>query len=319
MDLVENQEDKVLIDLSNTGRVRPWSEKASKARVLAEIYDSIDFAKAERLRNCASYLNFQVSSGGFKKLVGTNFCRVRLCPMCVWRRTLKVFAQTSAIMEEISKTREFQYIFLNLTMENCSPDFESLNEAIDSMMCAWHKLVGYKAFKSVVKGFYRGFEITHNLNKKSKFYNTFHPHFHCVLAVEKNYFQSENYISQSDWTGLWIKALGIDYKPIVFVKKVQGNTALAVAEIAKYTVKDADYIIYGDFNLTLDTVALLDRVLDKRRFVAFGGVFKDVHKRLNLDDPEDGDLVMSRYSPDLPDYRLVTYVWHSGYRQYVKS
>lgn len=316
MNFTKNQEAEILVDLSNTGKIKPWSEKASKTRVLADIYEIVNPSKAVRLRNCASFLDYHVCENGKKRLVNANFCRVRLCPMCVWRRTLKIFSQTSAIMDVINNEFGYEYIFLTLTMKNCEPD--DLSEAIDMMMNSWNKFSKYKAFKQAIKGFYRGFEVTHNLDPNSKDYDTFHPHFHCVLAVNKSYFKSRDYLSQEKWTNLWAKALGVTYHPVVHVKKIKGNTALAVAEVAKYAVKDGDYIIPDDEQMTLKTVELLDRVLAKRRFVSFGGIFKDVHKRLNLDDPEDGDLIMSRYTPDLPDYKLITYVWHSGYRQYVK-
>lgn len=316
MNFTKNQEAEILVDLSNTGKIKPWSEKASKTRVLADIYEIVNPSKAVRLRNCASFLDYHVCENGKKRLVNANFCRVRLCPMCVWRRTLKIFSQTSAIMDVINNEFGYEYIFLTLTMKNCEPD--DLSEAIDMMMNSWNKFSKYKDFKQAIKGFYRGFEVTHNLDPNSKDYDTFHPHFHCVLAVNKSYFKSRDYLSQGKWTNLWAKALGVTYHPVVHVKKIKGNTALAVAEVAKYAVKDGDYIIPDDEQMTLKTVELLDRVLAKRRFVSFGGIFKDVHKRLNLDDPEDGDLIMSRYTPDLPDYKLITYVWHSGYRQYVK-
>ena len=316
MNFTKNQEAEILVDLSNTGKIKPWSEKASKTRVLADIYEIVNPSKAVRLRNCASFLDYHVCENGKKRLVNANFCRVRLCPMCVWRRTLKIFSQTSAIMDVINNEFGYEYIFLTLTMKNCEPD--DLSEAIDMMMNSWNKFSKYKDFKQAIKGFYRGFEVTHNLDPNSKDYDTFHPHFHCVLAVNKSYFKSRDYLSQEKWTNLWAKALGVTYHPVVHVKKIKGNTALAVAEVAKYAVKDGDYIIPDDEQMTLKTVELLDRVLAKRRFVSFGGIFKDVHKRLNLDDPEDGDLIMSRYTPDLPDYKLITYVWHSGYRQYVK-
>lgn len=317
MDLAKNQEAEILIDLSEAGKIKPWAEKASKTRVLADIYDEINPGKAERLRNCASFLDYHVCDNGKKRLVNANFCRVRLCPMCVWRRTLKIFSQTSAIMNVINNEFEYEYIFLTLTMKNC--ESEDLSEAIDMMMNAWNKFSKYKAFRQVIKGFYRGFEITHNLDSNSKDYDTFHPHFHCVLAVKKSYFTSRDYLSQEKWTNLWAKALGIAYDPIVYVKKIKGNTAFAVAEVAKYAVKDGDYIIPSDNQMTLKTVKLLDLVLVNRRFVSFGGIFKDIHKRLNLDNPEDGDLVLYDNQPNLPDYKLITYIWHSGYRQYIKS
>lgn len=306
-----------LFDISLTGKVRPWPDKARKSRFLAEIYKEIDLKKAIRLNQCASTLTFRVAHDEKKKLERADFCRVRLCPMCVWRRTLKVFGQTSAIMQELKKQDKYEYIFISLTAENCTG--KDLSATIDLMMNAWHKFVGYAQFRRIVKGFYRGFEVTHNLDQQSDSFDTFHPHFHCIFAVDKKYFSSRDYLSHREWLELWQKALKVEYEPWIFIKRVRGNTAKAVAEIAKYAVKDGDYIIPNDIDMTIKTVKILDEALDKRRFVSFGGVFKETHQKLNLDNPEDGDLVLRHKLRDMPDYRLVTYIWHSGYRQYVKS
>lgn len=53
--------------------------------------------------------------------------------------------------------------------------------------------------------------------------------------------------------------------------------------------------------------------------MAYGGLFKALHKQLNLDDEVDGDLVNVREK--VPASKLVredVYFWHVGYRQYVK-
>jgi plasmid rolling circle replication initiator protein Rep len=161
-------------------------------------------------------------------------------------------------------------------------------------------------------------EITHNTNPQSVSYDTYHPHFHCILAVNKTYFKNEEYIQKSDWTSFWRKAMRLDYDPVVDVRRVKGNTAKAVAEVSKYAVKDSDYIIPDDWQLTVDTVKLLDSVLSNRRLVAYGGKFKDWHRKLNLDDEVDGDLVHidGDVSVDPEVKELITYVWHTGYNQY---
>lgn len=65
----------------------------------------------------------------------------------------------------------------------------------------------------------------------------------------------------------------------------------AVCETTKYTVKNEDYILPNNWQLTLESVATLDKALANRRLVAFGGVMKEWHKKLNLDDEIDGKLI----------------------------
>lgn len=315
--MITKKVQEVLQDISPTGRVRPWREKKMKNQLLSYAYQDIDPAKAERLQDCASWLEYQLQENGLKKLVNANFCRVRLCPTCIWRRGLKIYSQTMRIMQAMEQEREYGYIFITLTVRNCSGD--ELSATLDSMMAAWNRFIKYKRIDDVVHGWYRGMEVTHNLDRKSDFFDTYHPHFHCVFAVNKNYFNNKEYIKHADWQALWKKAMQIDYDPQVDVRRVKGNTAAAVSEVAKYAVKDADYIISDDWDLTVDTVRLLDAALHKRRFVAYGKKFKELHKALHLDDTEDGDLIHLDGEEETEESgERVFYSWNVGYNQYIK-
>ena len=89
--------------------------------------------------------------------------------------------------------------------------------------------------------------------------------------------------------------------------------ASAVAEIAKYAVKDSDYIYPGQEDLTDRIVTTLTGALYHRRLVAYGGVFQDAFEKLKLDDPEDGDLVHinEKLNPALA-WLIVKYGWSCG-------
>lgn len=322
----ENVLEDILHDVSVTGKKRPWREKKVANELLASVYESLGIqtdreefsAKAARLRECATWMEFSVEEDGKKRLNKTFFCRVRLCPMCMWRRSLKVYDHTRRIMEGMKSEKEYGYISLVLTVKNCRK--EELSAEIDRLMEAWNRFTKYKIFEDVVKGWYRGMEVTHNVNINSDSYDTFHPHFHCLLAVNKNYFSGRKYITHERWRELWKKARRLDYLPQVDVERVKGDTAKAVAEMAKYAAKEEEYIIPDDWDLTAETVKILDYALANRRFVAYGGKFKIWHKKLNLDDETDGDLIHiedDKLSED--KLKLIYYTWHTGYNQYIKE
>lgn len=309
MVLTECQE--VLHDKRKSGKERPWALYKLSNGYIAMAYDEVDTSKAERLRNCASWLEFTKTEGGLK-LHNANFCRVRLCPICQWRRSLKTFGQVYKIVSVAQ--HDYAFIFLTLTVKNC--EGKALKDTLDELARSWNRFIGYKDIKNVVKGFYRGTEVTHNLTD-----DTYHPHFHCLLAVNKSYFTSRDYLSQPKWRALWRKAARLNYDPQVDVRRVKADKVDGVcAEVAKYAVKVSDVICFDDWDLTVDTVATLDKALDKRRFISFGGVFKEIHKQLNLDDVEQGDLVHENDS-ELPDVSkdTVLYAWNTGYNQYVRS
>lgn len=302
---------EVLDDRSSTGRRRPWSELKVSNELLSSAYDDVDKSKAERLRHCCEFVQFSFDPGtGRKTLSAANFCRVRLCPICSWRRSLKAQAQMMQIAQFIENDPNLKvsYILLTLTVENVGAS--ELSSTIDLMMKGWDRLSRRKRYKDAVLGHYRALEITHNVIT-----DEFHPHFHVLLCVDKNYYK-RGYLTQVEWCEFWKKALRVDYTPICDVRRVKGTDAAAIAEIAKYPAKPQDYILPNDWDMTVETVRVLDKALAHRRLLSYGGLIADVHRKLHLDDMEDGDMVhLDAKLEDDSCYKF-TYFWYSGYRQY---
>ena len=66
---------------------------------------------------CATVLQFKKDTEQKRKLHQAYFCQLRLCPVCNWRRSLKIFSQVSKIIQAIEQDREHAYIFLTLTQK----------------------------------------------------------------------------------------------------------------------------------------------------------------------------------------------------------
>ena len=122
---------------------------------------------------------------------------------------------------------------------------------------------------------------------------------HVLLCVENKYFRgTENYISQNEWTNFWQKALKINYTPVVHVQAIKSNKKgdsdieSAIKETGKYSVKSADYLT-DDEERNLEVVSDLEYGLYRKRMISYGGLLKEKHKELNLDDAEDGDLIQT--------------------------
>src|SRR5699024_6467206 len=58
----------------------------------------------------------------------------------------------------------------------------------------------------------------------------------------------------------------------------------------KYPVKDTDFMT-DDEERNLQRLADLEEGLYRKRLISYGGLLKEIHKELNLDDAEDGDLI----------------------------
>ena len=326
-DCQENVLDRCNTDYTEFTEIeKKFTPKRQCSELLALSYERIGFqSKANRVSDCGTFLEFahEISSDGFisekGKLHNANFCKDRLCPLCSWRRSYKIFSQASQIMELIGS--EYDFLFLTLTVP--SVPSEMLSETISRMIKSWDKLCKRKSFKTSVNGFFRALEITRNNNSNSKSYGLYHPHFHCVLAVSRSYFK-DKYISRDEWLSLWqscYKDMSITQVDIRRARDkfsdqdetVSNHLSSAVAEIAKYAVKSSDYIFADDESLTDDIVRTLAEALRGRRLTAYGGCFKEAFEKLKLDDAEEGDLVHinDKLNSSLV-WLIVRYGWSAG-------
>ncbi len=329
----------ILEDKTATGKKRDWKGKKRRTNLMAEHYEALQTKigapyygkKAEKLSGCAECLSFKRDPETDKlKLYQAHFCKVRLCPMCAWRRSLKIAYHNKLIVEEANRQYGCGWIFLTLTVRNVAG--EELKPKISDMMKGFNRLMKYKRVDTAVLGYFRALEITKNHEE-----DTYHPHFHVLLPVKKSYFTGKNYIKQADWTSFWKKAMKLDYTPIVDIRRVKGKAKVdaeqiesdvreammeqkAVLEISKYPVKDTDVVRGGKVTEdNLNTVFYLDDALSARRLIGYGGILKEIHKELNLGDAEDGDLVKIEEEDDEvanEAFEVMAY-WHPGIKNYI--
>jgi len=268
---------------------KPWDTHKGQADKVARLYemasrtggvDSSWFARlGERMRECSHWLEFGLNhnqDGEVRlRLRTARFCRVRYDPLCQWRRELMWVARLMKFLNRPEiKAEKGRWIMLTLTVPNVP--IGELRSTLDEMNIAWKRLIQRKAWPA--KGFIRSTEITRRANDYA------HPHFHAVMLVPPSYF-SHGYISQKAWTALWREALRADYDPIVHVKVFKSKivtdpetgetTELAPIEGIKYPVKP-DELIGGKRQKDAEWLAELTRQTHKRRFIATGGILKDV-------------------------------------------
>ena len=229
---------------------------------------------------------------------------------------------------------DYVFLFLTLTVPNCSAD--ELIQTIDKLQEGWYRFINYKRIKTAVKGYFKALEVTRNTNRYSRSFNTYHPHFHVILAVNKRYLKSKEYIQHSEWLEMWRKAMRnsditqVDIRRCKSKQDIQeGEQAVkalgsAVAEIAKYSVKSADYLGRFDKDGFLvspfpddeidEAVITLGSALHGRRLTALGGIFDEVAKKLQLDDCENGDLLHINGEEVRSDvaYMIRRYGWSCG-------
>ena len=119
------EEVEFLEDKSSSGKMRDWSGKKKRNLSLSEIYRMIKESyrkihsekfnrflnREERCRMCATILKYKRDKNGKRTLYEAYFCQLRLCPVCNWRRSLKIFSQVSKIIQAIEQDKEHAYLF----------------------------------------------------------------------------------------------------------------------------------------------------------------------------------------------------------------
>lgn len=313
---MQKNKDEVLSDKRKNGKERPWKPKKVRSLMLADSFQRLGEEKRSmRVRFCSLQLAFAVNTEtGEKRLHSADFCRERLCPMCAWRKSLKCFQEVSRVIDATQQEQpNLVPIFLTLTLRNCTG--EELGETLDTVFQGWKRVINNDRMKRIFKGWFRALEVTYN-----KEADTFHPHIHAILMVEKGYFKGKDYMTTAEWVKAWRKACRLSYDPVCDIRKVKGGSKV-IKEVSKYTVKESDFIS-DDKALTDKLVTVLSRALRNRRLYAFGGLLKEIAKRLGADCPDEGDLVHIDEDGELRndvEQMIVVYRWNMGLANYIKD
>jgi plasmid rolling circle replication initiator protein Rep len=298
---------------------KKWDDKKMRSSGIAEIFMSKPetHSRGQKMADCAKFLQFEVrdnpAEGQSKlKLAKAIFCHDRFCPVCNWRRGLRLqakFANAAPLVEEKHNTTN--WLFLTLTVRNCQVD--DLRDTLSHMSKSWARLTKRADFKDAVVGWVRTVEFTRGED------GTAHPHFHVLLLVKRSYY-SNNYISQAKWSSIWQESLQVDYTPIVNVKKVKAKkgeppeTGLrnAVAETLKYSVKDSDFLEHPEF---LHAVA---PQLRHMRFVASGGAFEKVFAEVETEkEIVDGDTLPDE-NAEIVAPKFIWMSWRERFKCYAQ-
>ena len=292
-----------LVDYSATGKKRKWDLHKQNNLKLVELYKQaikinpsvISPKRLQDLADCASQLEYLQDGEGNKKLYKTYFCRVRLCPMCQWRRSLKLFSQVSKITDYINQQNDNQvrYLFITLTQKNCNgselvQEINKINKSFSLLVDKTKRVQPASKFKKMLLGYIKSTEVTYNPKTK-----TYHPHLHCIFAVQGEYFNKANYINKNSWRAIWADLLKVDYLPQIDVQAIKpARQQKAVAELAKYPAKVSSILNLPQAQ-AVQVVMDLTTLCYKRRFVAFGGIFKKTKALLKMQDveAENADLV----------------------------
>lgn len=323
--LAEKQEEK----LRKCKTMNKFKEKKVKnPKFNNYIKPFVSEKMSKRIKDCGGFLMLLADLElEHKKLHKGNFCKNRFCPMCSWRMSLKDCLEISVLMEHLRLEENKEFIFLTLTTPNITG--EELEQAIKEYNLAFKRLMELKEVKNIVKGYIRKLEVTYQgekyitkklWRKKKEYYenkglkigdlepnyDTYNPHFHVVVAVNKSYFTNrtfKTYINREKWLELWRKSMRNERITQVDIRKAKMSNYKEVYELSKYSAKDTDYLInrkvFSEFY----------KSLKGKQVLVFGGLFKEAHKMYL-----SKELEMYKKKDEIEYVYMLYYDWHK--RQY---
>jgi len=297
--------------------------------ILGDDYTFTDFGsdttdkRYRALVECGTQLHFQknMEQGSYVyHLVGANFCRQRLCPMCQFRNAERMYAKMIKVIKHLESG--YRFIHLVLTIPN-SRDGSELIDGIKVLYKAYNMLMHRKKVIKAFKGSLRCLEISYNYDN-----DTFHPHLHCLIAVKPSYFNdSRVYMSRDEIAELWTSCVNKSVKSFKFTEYIKTDTVYqtfvrackpgdyeGVAEVCKYCLKPLDLHDKGKDEQHKRVLLTLWHTLKGQRFVQKYGVIKDTFKLLFGDDDEDDEEL-----EELDNSNKLFLLWNSEIQKYCEG
>lgn len=332
--MTKNQEVKIAkqeLKSTELGKyiLEKYTPKKDLLRKLAEYAKGIFTVKTlERVKSCGDFMQhlttFDMSA---KRVHRSNNCGNRFCPICTWNKAKKDAIMISVSMQAVREEKEQEFILMTLTAPNV--EGAALKNEIDKFNVAFKNLMKRQAVKKVINGYVRKLEVTYNSDrfvteemynnpKRQEYfvkrglqvgdnnpnYDTYHPHFHVIMAVNKSYFTSRDYLKQEKWLEMWQDCMNDTNIVSLDVRKVRSSEKSengAVLEVAKYSAKG------NELYHSQSVFEIFYKALKGRQLITFNGLFKEYVKKF-----KDGDLDKYKKQDENEYTHLLTSVWKTS-------
>ena len=276
-----NTKNKKLQPIGNENLKECLNKPTEKKLLMSDFIEFMEDKnlKLDRLKECGNFIKFQASEDKTKFiLAGGNFCNNRFCPFCSWLKAKRTAFELLELIKVVEYTEKLAFIFITLTVPNVPK--ESLREEIENFNISFNRLWKTKEFKAFNKGFIRKLEVTYNEER-----NDYHPHFHLVVAVNKSYFTSRDYMSKRRLLELWQRATRNPAITQVDIKPCRMDTVKQVMELATYSAKQ------GDLYSSKEVFDGFYEGLFRKKLLVYNGIFKEYKKKIDTGEVDPAQVI----------------------------
>lgn len=322
------QDTKSTVDLIGDIKDKYTPKKSLNRKAFAYIKKYLSETSAKYFQECNTFMSFLTNEAmSSKKTYQANNCKNRFCPVCSWKKSRKDAIKIGVMLKAIEEEENKVFLFLTLTAPNCAA--EDLPSEIDRFNKAYHKMFKRRNIQSAVKGYIRKLEVTTDqeeyitkdlykrkkdyfdkrnlyIGDKNPQYNTYHPHFHAILIVNKSYFKKD-YIKHETWLNIWRECMKDETISQVRIEKLTDKgSSNGIEEIAKYATKSDELLI------SQSVFDVFYNSLKGRQLLTFQGIAKEYAKKY-----ENGELDKYKESDENIYTHLLTSLWSNS--KYVNS
>lgn len=276
-----NTKNKKLQPIGNENLKECLNKPTEKKLLMSDFIEFMEDKnlKLDRLKECGNFIKFQASEDKTKFiLAGGNFCKNRFCPFCSWLKAKRTAFELLELIKVVEYTEKLAFIFITLTVPNVPR--ESLREEIENFNKSFKRLFQTEEFKAFNKGFIRKLEVTYNEER-----NDYHPHFHLVVAVNKSYFKSRDYMSKRRLLELWQRATRNPAITQVDIKPCRMDTVKQIMELATYSAKQ------GDLYSSKEVFDGFYEGLFRKKLLVYNGIFKEYKKKIDIGEVDPAQVI----------------------------
>lgn len=287
------------------------------AEYYKELFEETGFAenKAEAVKSClkvwdVDYYRLQK----VKDVLRVNLCHDKFCPNCQNLVSLRRYAKYKPVLDKLLENYSIYHVVF--TVPNCSA--VKLNVTLKNMYSKFVYVVQYMQGKRKVKnidfkkygfvGAVRSLEIT--ISKTD-----FHPHFHCLFVLKKDFQEKRKYINDYSYNNGKLKRKFTDFEILlqkcwylfyngqkltkkafdelplgysVIAEKTNGN----YKEIFKYATKGLYDPKTGSFEYSYDVFKTLYNALHRRKIIQGYGILNKLTFEDELSKEEKDNLYL---------------------------
>lgn len=200
----------------NGENFRKMSRKINANRLVAEYYEKyykdlgISCEKPKNVSSCFKVFDLDVyKQQRVKDIKRTNLCRNKFCINCQSQLSERRYEKFRPILEELSK--DYSIYHMVFTVPNCSDAM--LKFTLEKMNKKFAHLIRYFQCSKKIKGldfsqygFYGAVKCLEIVIHEKGFLSEFHPHFHCLFVLDKNFKEVGSHINTYSFSKSEIKS-----------------------------------------------------------------------------------------------------------------